>query len=109
MLRKHAKLKDTRTDFLHKLSTEIIRENQTIILEDLFAKHSEGNVSGMIKKRCYPATTPVASGRNPAFPFRDCRERSPRHRNADQERERAPRDRKLSRSISDLGWRQFRT
>ncbi|NEQ77902.1 MAG: transposase [Okeania sp. SIO2C9] len=33
MLRKHAKLKDTRTDFLHKLSTEIIRENQTIVLE----------------------------------------------------------------------------
>ncbi len=27
----HGKLKDTRTDFLHKLSTEIIRENQTII------------------------------------------------------------------------------
>ena len=33
MLRKHAKLKDTRTDFLHKLSTKIIRENQTIVLE----------------------------------------------------------------------------
>ncbi len=48
------------TDFLHKLSTEIIRENQTIILEDL-------NVSGMVKNR------------------------------------------KLSRAISDLGWRQFRT
>ncbi|MGB3507980.1 MAG: transposase [Microcoleaceae cyanobacterium] len=31
----HSKLKDTRTDFMHKLSTEIIRENQTIILEDL--------------------------------------------------------------------------
>ena len=29
----HAKLKDIRTDFLHKLSTEIIRENQTIVLE----------------------------------------------------------------------------
>ncbi|GGA43317.1 RNA-guided endonuclease TnpB family protein [Okeania sp. KiyG1] len=56
----HAKLKDTRTDFLHKLSTEIIRENQTIVLEDL-------NVSGMVKNR------------------------------------------KLSRAISDLGWRQFRT
>ncbi|GGA52498.1 RNA-guided endonuclease TnpB family protein [Okeania sp. KiyG1] len=55
----HGKLKDTRTDFLHKLSTEIIRENQTIVLEDL-------NVSGMIKNR------------------------------------------KLSRAISDLGWRQFR-
>ena len=56
----HAKLKDTRDDFLHKLSTEIIRENQTIILEDL-------NVSGMVKNR------------------------------------------KLSRAISDLGWRTFRT
>ncbi|MGD1703362.1 RNA-guided endonuclease InsQ/TnpB family protein [Dapis sp. BLCC M229] len=55
-----AKLKDTRTDFLHKLSTKIIRENQTVVLEDL-------NVSGMIKNR------------------------------------------KLSRAISDLGWRKFRT
>ncbi|MDJ0520030.1 MAG: RNA-guided endonuclease TnpB family protein [Trichodesmium sp. MO_231.B1] len=63
----HAKLKDTRTDFLHKLSTKIIRENQTVVLEYLFAKHSEGNVFGMLKNR------------------------------------------KLSRAISDLGWRTFRT
>ncbi|WP_353736044.1 MULTISPECIES: RNA-guided endonuclease TnpB family protein [unclassified Okeania] len=40
----NGKLKDTRTDFLHKLSTKIIRENQTIVLEDL-------NVSGMLKNR----------------------------------------------------------
>ncbi len=55
----HAKIKDTRTDFLHKLSTRIVRENQTIVLEYL-------NTSGMVKNR------------------------------------------KLSRAISDLGWRSFR-
>ena len=56
----HSKITDIRTDFLHKLSTKLIRENQTIALEDL-------NVSGMVKNR------------------------------------------KLSRAISDLGWRSFRT
>ena len=56
----HAKISDVRKDFLHKLSTRIIRENQTIVLEDLA-------VSNMVKNR------------------------------------------KLSRAISDLGWRGFRT
>ena len=42
--RLHAKIKDTRTDFLHKLSTKVIQENQLIALEDL-------NVSGMVKNR----------------------------------------------------------
>jgi putative transposase len=56
----HAKIRDTRTDFLHKLSTRLIRESQGVMVEDL-------NVSGMVKNR------------------------------------------KLSRAISDLGWRQFRT
>jgi putative transposase len=55
----HAKIKDTRTDFLQKLSNKIVRENQKIVLEDL-------NTSGMVKNR------------------------------------------KLSRAISDLGWRYFR-
>jgi len=55
----HARIKDTRTDFLHKTSTRIVRENQAIVLEDL-------NTSGMVENR------------------------------------------KMSRAISDLGWRSFR-
>ncbi len=41
----HAKIADTRHDFLHKLSTRIIRENQTVAVEDL-------NVAGMQKNHC---------------------------------------------------------
>ena len=40
----HAKITDSRTDFLQKLSTKLIQENQLIALEDL-------NVSGMVKNR----------------------------------------------------------
>ncbi|NEP79436.1 MAG: IS200/IS605 family element transposase accessory protein TnpB [Okeania sp. SIO3B3] len=47
----HAKIKDIsfgmlrkRTDFLHKLSTDLVRKYDTIVLEDL-------NVSGMVKNR----------------------------------------------------------
>jgi putative transposase len=39
-----AKLRDTRKDFLHKLSTKLVNENQVIALEDL-------NVDGMLKNR----------------------------------------------------------
>lgn len=55
-----AKLRDVRKDFLHKLSTKVVNENQVIALEDL-------NVSGLLKNR------------------------------------------KLSRAISQAGWREFRT
>ncbi len=40
----HAKVKDSRNDFLQKLSTRLVRENQAIAIEDL-------NVSGMVKNR----------------------------------------------------------
>jgi putative transposase len=40
----HNQIADLRKDFLHKLSTKVVSENQTIILEDL-------NVSGTIKNR----------------------------------------------------------
>jgi putative transposase len=42
--KRHNRIADTRKDFLHKLSTKIVNENQVIILEDL-------NVSGMVKNR----------------------------------------------------------
>jgi putative transposase len=42
--RLHNQITDLRKDFLHKLSTKIVSENQTIVLEDL-------NVSGMVKNR----------------------------------------------------------
>lgn len=40
----HNEIADTRKDFLHKLSTNIVSENEVIVLEDL-------NVSGMVKNR----------------------------------------------------------
>ncbi|WP_293336670.1 transposase [Microcoleus sp. CAWBG58] len=40
----HNQIADTRKDFLHKLSTKVVSENQVIVLEDL-------NVSGMVKNR----------------------------------------------------------
>ena len=56
----HLKIRNIRKDFLHKASTRLIRENQTVCLEDL-------NVSGMVRNR------------------------------------------RLSRAISQQGWREFRT
>jgi putative transposase len=40
----HATIADKRLDFLHQLSTHIVCENQTVVLEDL-------NVSGMLKNK----------------------------------------------------------
>lgn len=42
--RLHAAIADRRSNFLHQLSTRIIRENQTVVLEDL-------NVSGMLRNK----------------------------------------------------------
>jgi putative transposase len=44
LARLHNQIADKRKDFLHKLSTQVVSENQVIVLEDL-------NVSGMVKNR----------------------------------------------------------
>lgn len=44
LARLHNQIADKRKDFLHKLSTKVVSENQVIVLEDL-------NVSGMVKNR----------------------------------------------------------
>jgi putative transposase len=52
--RLHLHIANIRKDFLHKLSTKLIRENQTIVFEDL-------NVKGMIKNRCLSKSISDAS------------------------------------------------
>lgn len=44
LARLHAKVKDSRTDFLHKITTQLVRDNQALAIEDL-------NVSGLVKNR----------------------------------------------------------
>jgi putative transposase len=39
----HAQIADDRTDFLHKLTTRLVRENQTIAIEDLSVKNMMTN------------------------------------------------------------------
>jgi len=51
----HARIADCRNDFLHKLSTRLIRENQTIILEDLRAMLISGVWVPGGKEKAYPA------------------------------------------------------
>lgn len=51
-----ARLRDTRKDFLHKLSTRVVNENQVIALEDL-------NVSGLLKNRCLSRAIHLAGWR----------------------------------------------
>jgi putative transposase len=41
--RVHARIADRRRDFLHKLTTRLVRENQTIVIEDLTVRSLLGN------------------------------------------------------------------
>lgn len=77
----YAKVKDSRTDFLHKLSTRIIRENQTVVIEDLKVRN--------MSRRCKPKTAQDNPGQ---YLHNGQKAKSG-----------------LNKSILDAGWRQFRT
>lgn len=44
LARAHARVRDSRNDWHHKVTTSLVRENQTLVVEDL-------NVSGMLRNR----------------------------------------------------------
>lgn len=52
--RLHARITDARRDFLHKLSTRLIRENQTIVVETLAVKNLQKN--GKLAKSIWDAS-----------------------------------------------------
>jgi len=39
----HARITDRRKDFLHKLTTRLVRENQAVVIEDLSVRNMLGN------------------------------------------------------------------
>lgn len=43
--KQHERIRNKRTNFIHQVSSKIVRENQTIVVEDL-------NVDGMLKNHC---------------------------------------------------------
>lgn len=46
----HAKIADQRRDSLHKITTRLVRENQTIIIEDLNARGMSASARGTVSK-----------------------------------------------------------
>jgi putative transposase len=45
LARIHARITDRRRDFLHKLTTRLVRENQAVVIEDLNVRNMLGNHS----------------------------------------------------------------
>lgn len=78
--RAYVKVRDCRDDFLHKLSTRVIRDNQTVVIEDLAVK-------GM-SRRCAAKPDPDNPGR--------CLPNGQAAKSG------------LNRSIMDAGWCGFR-
>lgn len=69
--RVHARIADRRRDHLHKLSTRLVRENQTIVVEDLTVRNMVKNHS---LARAIAAGLVVSAGGSGARPQREnCR------------------------------------
>ncbi|MGW5752492.1 transposase [Nocardia rhamnosiphila] len=45
LARVHARIADRRRDHLHKITTRLVRENQTLVIEDLTVRNMLGNSS----------------------------------------------------------------
>ncbi|MGD1805674.1 RNA-guided endonuclease TnpB family protein [Dapis sp. BLCC M126] len=52
----HTQIKDSRLDYTHKLTTQLIRENQTVVVEDLAFKN-------MVKNHNPPSSPPRRGAR----------------------------------------------
>ena len=77
----YAQIKDARTDFLHKLTTKLVRENDLIAIEDLAIRNMVRNAPPL-STAAFHALNSIQGGS-------------------------AVKNRKLAKSISDASWYQF--
>ena len=90
----HAQIKDARADFLHKLTTKLVRENDLIAIEDLAIRNMVRNAPPL--STADPAGFEIQQERGSAF-----------HALNSIQGGSAVKNRKLAKSISDASWYQF--